>query len=190
MSETLIVGIGGGGTTIAREMAKRLHCRAASVNTDWSPKVDPSIEKLLIGEKTCHGDSAIVAGRGKRAAEESRADLAALISPYAQVVLVAGLGGGAGTGATPIIAKMAREMGIRVVCAVTLPFDFEGKNCDQAINGLRELEAEEFKVLVESNAETFNTIPKMPLFDAFEAVNNSLIRKVARYLRVPIDEPT
>lgn len=187
MSETLIVGIGGAGTNIAREMAKRLHCRAASVNTDWSPKVNPSIEKVLIGEKVCRGSSAVVARRGRQAAEESEAQLLALIAPYAQVVLVAGLGGGTGTGAAPVLARLARANGIRVVCAVTLPFDFEAKCQDAAMTGLDDLEDEGFTVLVENNEEACRIRPKQPLSDVFETVTDNLTRKVGKYLRSVVD---
>jgi cell division protein FtsZ len=100
-------------------------------------------QKLQIGEKLTKGLGAGANPEiGKKAAEESRDDVCKLLQGADMVFVTSGMGGGTGTGAAPIVAEIAREMGILTVGVVTKPFSFEGKrrwrHADQGINLLRE----------------------------------------------------
>lgn len=189
MTETLIIGIGGGGTNIAHEMAKKLKCRMVSVNTHDHRELHPSIERILIGQKVCKGHPAFTPERGRRAAQESREVLATLVSSRARVVLAAGLGGGAGTGVTLELARIARARDVDVVCAVTLPFSFETERRECATEALRELSDDGFTVLLEDNAKA----PEVPenwtkgLTSLLETVNTNLARKVGDDFRMAIN---
>lgn len=189
MTETLIIGIGGGGTNIAHEMARTLKCRMVSVNTHDHPELDPSIERILVGQKTCKGHPAFTPARGRRAAQESWEVLATLVSSRARVVLVAGLGGGTGTGATLELARIARERDVDVVCAVTLPFSFETERRDRAAEALRELTNDGFTVLLEDNAKAQEILENgnKGLTTLLETVNTNLARKVGDHFRMPIN---
>lgn len=189
MTETLIIGIGGGGTNIAHEMAKKLKCRMVSVNPHDHPELDPSIERILVGQKVCKGHAVFTPARGRRAAQESKDVLAALVSSNARVVLVAGLGGGTGTGATLELARIARERDVDVVCAVTLPFSFETERRDRATEAFRELSDDGFTVLREDNAEAQEVSENWNkgMTSLLETVNTNLTRKVGDHFRMPIN---
>lgn len=127
MSKVLILGVGGAGCELARCF---LHTRVdiANVNTDREALAGAArahARSLLIGPVTCRGRSAVIPGRGRRAAEESTSELVSLTADYDALVLLAGLGGGTGTGAIPVIARLAINRGQEVWVAVTLPFSFE-----------------------------------------------------------------
>ena len=126
-----VIGVGGGGGNAVWHMISQGVSGAQFwvINTD-SQALNRSNApvKIEIGVKCCGG---LGAGcdfeRGCKAAEESRADLKQELAGADLVILVAGLGGGTGGGASPVIAQIARELGIMTVGVVTLPFAFEGK---------------------------------------------------------------
>ena len=126
-----VIGIGGGGCNavdyIIRSGARGVEFLA--VNTDvHSLERNLSLEKLIIGKKLTKGFGA--GSRpdvGEMAAIESKEEIRACLKGYDMVYLAAGMGGGTGTGALPVIAEVAKEMGILIVSVVTLPFAFEGK---------------------------------------------------------------
>ena len=142
-----VIGIGGGGCNaidyIIRSGAKGVEFLA--VNTDvHCLERNLSLEKLIIGKKLTKGFGA--GSRpdvGEMAAIESKDEIRACLKGYDMVYLAAGMGGGTGTGALPVIAEVAKEMGILIVAVVTLPFSFEGKKrrtfADDGIERLRGL---------------------------------------------------
>ncbi|MGF1449942.1 MAG: cell division protein FtsZ [Opitutales bacterium] len=139
-----IIGVGGGGTnTVDRlrmESAGRAHL--AAVNTDAQALAQsPIAEKVLIGRKLTRGLS--TGGEqslGQDAAEADEAHLRALVKGMDLIFLVAGLGGGTGSGAAPVIARLARAQDIMVLAFVTLPFAVEGeRRMKQAQDSLADL---------------------------------------------------
>ncbi|MBR2346419.1 MAG: cell division protein FtsZ [Clostridia bacterium] len=139
-----VVGVGGGGgNAVNRMISSGLKgVEFIAVNTDKQALrkcVAPT--QLSIGEKITNGFGAGSNPEiGKRAADEAYNDVKKLLSGADMVFLTAGMGGGTGTGATPIVAKAAREMDILTVAVVTTPFAFEGKKrMLQADEGIEEL---------------------------------------------------
>ncbi len=117
---------------------------------------------------------------GRRAAEEDHEKLRSLLSGADMVFITAGMGGGTGTGATPVIASIAKELGCLTVAVVTKPFDFEGKK--------RKMQAEEGLRLLRANVDTLLTIPNQRLLqvvgrgtslrEAFRVADNVLRQAV------------
>ena len=139
-----VVGVGGGGVNAINRMIASgvVGVEFIAINTDkQSLKKSAAPTQLVIGEKVTSGFGAGGnAGIGKRAAEEAVNEIKKLISGADMVFVTAGMGGGPGTGATPIVAKVAKEMDILTVGVVTTPFAFEGKRrMDQAKAGIEEM---------------------------------------------------
>jgi len=140
-----VIGVGGGGNNAVNRMinAKIKGIDFISVNTDHSVlMVNKAPTRLAIGHKLTRGHGA---GNdpsvGEQAAEESKASIQEILKDADLVFVTAGMGGGTGTGAAPVIARMARDMGILTVGVVTKPFHFEGEkrmaNAERGIDNLR-----------------------------------------------------
>ena len=127
-----VIGVGGAGNNAVNSMIEEglRGVEFIAVNTDKQVlKMSKAHTTLAIGEKLTRGLGA--GGNpavGQKAAEETRAEIEALLKGSDLVFITAGMGGGTGTGAAPIIALVAREMGILTVAVVTKPFDFEGEH--------------------------------------------------------------
>ncbi|MDR3076127.1 MAG: cell division protein FtsZ [Synergistaceae bacterium] len=126
-----VVGIGGGGNNaldhIIRSGAGRVEFLAINTDAHCLEKC-LSVEKLVIGEKLTKGHGAGARPEvGEQAAIESRESIRSCLKGCDMVYLAAGMGGGTGTGALPVVAEIAKEMGILTVAVVTRPFSFEGK---------------------------------------------------------------
>ena len=136
-----VVGVGGGGcNAVNRMIAEELAgVRFVGINTDAQALARcEAPERIRIGEKLTKG---LGAGsdpeRGQRAAEESREELLEAVRGAEMVFITAGMGGGTGTGASPLVAEAAREAGALTVAIVTKPFTFEGtKRRPQAEDGI------------------------------------------------------
>jgi cell division protein FtsZ len=151
-----LIGVGGGGSNavdrLKMENLDRL--QLAVINTDFKALgSSPVQEKLLIGQALTRGLSAGGdPGLGYAAAEADREKIAELVRDTDLVFLVAGLGGGTGSGATPLVANLAREAGALVIAFVTMPFSFEGgRRRKQAEDALVELRASAHAVIPLSN---------------------------------------
>ena len=138
-----VVGVGGGGgNAIDRMVDYVTGVEFISINTDQQAlNRSKATLKMQIGEKITHGKGAGSKPEiGEKAAEESRDQIAEVIKDADMVFITAGMGGGTGTGAAPIVAQIAKEMGILTVGIVTTPFLFEGKRrMEQAENGIANL---------------------------------------------------
>jgi cell division protein FtsZ len=126
-----VVGIGGGGNNaldhIIRSGAGGVEFLAVNTDAHCLEKC-LSVEKLVIGEKLTKGRGAGARPEiGEQSAIESREEIRSCLKGYDMVYLAAGMGGGTGTGALPVVAEIAKELGILTVAVVTRPFDFEGK---------------------------------------------------------------
>lgn len=181
MSRTLLVGVGGAGTAVASHLQRQLGYETLSVNTDHNALNGASSDRrLLIGQFICRGESARVPARGKRAAQESVCELKAAIGGYQSLIIVAGLGGGTGSGAMPVLIEIARELDIDVVPVVVLPFCFEARRRRIALQVLDNLARQKFPVIVRdleqySNHEGAN---ESSLLEIFTVVARSIAATV------------
>ena len=144
MPKIKVIGVGGGGgNAVNRMVATEVkNVEFIAINTDEHVlRLSKASQKIQIGEKLTRGKGAgSMPQIGQEAAEESRDEIAALLKDTDMVFVTAGMGGGTGTGAAPVVAKIAKDMGILTVGVVTKPFAFEGKRrMDQAEKGIAEL---------------------------------------------------
>ena len=141
-----VIGVGGGGgNAVDRMVNEGVSCvEFISINTDHQALGrSKATQKIQIGDKITHGKGAgSMPSIGQKAADESRDEIADALKDTDMVFITAGMGGGTGTGAAPIVAEIAREMGILTIGIVTKPFQFEGKRrmaqAEQGIAALRE----------------------------------------------------
>ena len=179
-----VVGIGGAGNNVVNRMVKSgtQGVEFVAINTDKQAlSVSNADQKIQIGEKMTHGQGAGSDPEiGKRSAEESRNDIAAALENADMVFITAGMGGGTGTGAAPVVADLAREAGILTVGVVTKPFKFEGKRrMDQANDGIKELLGKVDSLLIIPNDRLkFATDQKITLANAFEIADDVLHQAV------------
>ena len=130
-AEIKVVGCGGGGNNAVNRMINEGlgEVDFISINTDKQALMQSNAtHKIQIGEKLTKGLGAGANPEiGEKAAEESKEEIMAALKGADMVFITAGMGGGTGTGATPVVADIARSMGILTVGVVTKPFNFEGK---------------------------------------------------------------
>jgi len=159
-----VIGVGGGGNNAVNRMIDSglKGVEFISVNTDKQALFTSKAEhKLQIGEKLTRGLGAGANPEiGKKAAEESREDIAQLLQGADMVFITSGMGGGTGTGAAPIVAEIAKDLGILTVGVVTKPFTFEGKR--------RMMHAEHGVMELKGRVDTLVTIPNDRLLQVIE----------------------
>ena len=179
-----VIGVGGAGNNVVNRMVKSgtQGVEFVSVNTDKQAlAVSNADQKIQIGEKLTHGQGAgSDPDVGKKSAEESRNDIAKAIEDADMVFITAGMGGGTGTGAAPIVAEIAREAGSLTVGVVTKPFKFEGKRrMDQALAGISSLLGKVDSLLIIPNDRLkYATDQKVTLANAFEIADDVLRQAV------------
>ena len=179
-----IIGVGGGGGNAVNRMvaANVKGAEIYALNTDkLAFKKSEVSNKVVIGEKITRGYGAGANPKiGARAAEESIDEIREILEGTDMVFITAGMGGGTGTGAAPIVARMAREMDILTIGIVTKPFAFEGKRrMEQAEAGIAEL-AQYVDSLVVIPNERLKLISstKITLANAFSTADDVLRRGV------------
>ena len=184
LAKIKVVGVGGGGCNAVNRMiesgVKGVDFIVA--NTDLQVLNNSKAPvKIQIGTELTNG---LGAGAnpsvGKEAALESRNEIEAAIEGADMVFVTCGMGGGTGTGASPVIADIAQEMGALTVGIVTKPFSFEGKKrMEQAVAGLEELKKHVDTLIVIPNDKLRDIIDKStPLLESFKEVDNVLRRGV------------
>ncbi|GAB4134459.1 MAG: cell division protein FtsZ [Bacteroidia bacterium] len=168
-----VIGVGGGGSNAVNHMYK-LGIRGVDFivcNTDKQAlDMSPVPHKIVLGATLTEGRGAgAIPEVGRNAAIENIEDIRALLSNNTKMLFItAGMGGGTGTGAAPIIAKIAREMGILTVAIVTVPFAFEGKKRrTQAEEGLEQLKQNVDTLLVICNDKLREMYGNLKLSEAF-----------------------
>ncbi len=189
-----VIGVGGGGGNAVNGMVESgiVGVEFLSINTDRQIlENSKATHKIQIGEKVtgcmgAGGDPAI----GKKAAEESRDVIADALRSTDMVFITAGMGGGTGTGAAPVIAEVARELGALTVGIVTKPFKFEGKKrMLQAEEGIKELEKHVDSLIVIPNERLKLLGDKsLSMKDAFGKANNVLwqgVKSISDTIKVP-----
>jgi cell division protein FtsZ len=176
-----VVGIGGGGgNAVNRMIAEDLDgVEFMSVNTDAQAlKLSHAQLKIQIGKKLTRGLGAGARPEiGRQAIEESREEMQRALEGADLVFITAGMGGGTGTGAAPVIAEIAREMGALTIGVVTQPFLFEGKKrMRQAETGLAELKRAADTVIVVPNERLLSVVGKGTSFrDALKKADEVLL---------------
>ena len=179
-----VVGVGGAGNNVVNRMVKSgtKGVEFIAVNTDKQAlSVSSATEKIQIGEKLTKGQGAGSNPEvGKRSAEESRNNIAKCFDNTDMVFITAGMGGGTGTGAAPIVAEIAHESGALTVAVVTKPFSFEGKRrMDQALQGIEELRGKVDSLLIIPNDRLkLATDQHVTLANAFQIADEVLHQAV------------
>ena len=179
-----VVGIGGAGNNVVNRMVKTgtQGVEFISVNTDKPAlAVSAADQKIQIGEKLTHGQGAGSNPEvGKKAAEESRNNIAKALENADMVFLSAGMGGGTGTGAMPVVADIAKESGILTVGVVTKPFSFEGRRrMLQAEEGISNLLGKVDSLLIIPNDRLKHvTDQKITLANGFQIADDVLLQAV------------
>ena len=180
-----VIGIGGAGNNVVNRMAAgdTKGVEFIAVNTDKQAlAVSGAKQTIQIGEKLTHGQGAgSDPDIGKRAAEESRNAIAEALEGTDMVFLTAGMGGGTGTGAAPVVAEAAKDAGILTVGVVTRPFSWEGRRrALQAQQGVSELMGRVDSLLIIPNDRLKYASPeKVTLANAFEIADDVLIKAVS-----------
>lgn len=182
-TEITVVGCGGGGCNTINRMVDEGITGAdlVSVNTDAQHllQVDAD-EKLLIGQDRTGGRGAgSLPQVGEESAVEDIDSIKNSLYGSDMVFVTAGMGGGTGTGAAPVVAKAAQEMGALTISIVTLPFSSEGEVRRQnAEAGLRRLQDASDTVIVIPNDRLLESVSDMPISDAFKLCDEVLMRSV------------
>ncbi len=175
-----VIGVGGGGGNAVNHMYRRgiKGVDFIVMNTDAQALSDSPVQnKIQLGISLNEGLGAgSLAENGKAAALESEDEIRAILAENTKMVFVtAGMGGGTGTGAAPVIAGIAKELGILTVAIVTFPFGFEGVDKrSQAIRGIEELQKTCDTVLVILNEKLAEMYEDLDVDEAFEHADNIL----------------
>lgn len=189
-----VIGVGGGGGNAVSHMyrAGLTDVDFVVCNTDAQAlDMSPVPEKLQLG-------SVITRGRGagcnpeiaKQAALESEDRIRTLLEGNTEMVFItAGMGGGTGTGAAPVLARIARDMGLLTVAVVTLPFRDEGKDfLKRAMEGIQEMQQYTDSMLVIDNEKLYKAYGDLPIFEAFQRTDdilNTAVRGISEIITRP-----
>lgn len=175
-----VIGVGGGGgNALDRMVDAGVRCvDFVSVNTDKQALLrSKATQKIQIGEKITQGKGAGSRPEiGQKAAEENREEISQALKGTDMVFITAGMGGGTGTGAAPVVAKIAREMGILTIGIVTKPFSFEGKRrMEQAERGIELLkEHVDSLVIIPNERLKYASEQRITLLNAFSVADDVL----------------
>ena len=188
-----VIGVGGGGSNAVNHMFKQgiVGVDFAICNTDnQAMEASPVPTKIKLGPNLTEGMGAGAQPQvGKQACLESIDDIKAYLTGAKMLFVTAGMGGGTGTGAAPIIAKAAKEMDILTVGIVTLPFRLEGKvRLSQGMEGLEELKKNVDSILVISNEKLLNIFTDFTMSSAF-AQADDILTTAARAISEIITKP-
>lgn len=168
-----VIGVGGGGNNAVNRMidANITSAQFIAINTDKQALLlSKADHRLQIGEKLTRGLGAGADPEvGQKAAEESKASISEILKDCDLVFITAGMGGGTGTGAAPVVAQIAKEMGILTIAVVTKPFGFEGRRrLENAEKGLENLRKYVDTLVIIPNDKLLQLVPqKTPIIEAF-----------------------
>ena len=186
-----ILGVGGGGSNMVTWMDKKvIGARTVALNSDAQHLTTSKAgSRVLLGYDLCGGlGCGGFPEQGAKAAEESAQEIEQSIGDANLVFVTSALGGGTGTGASPIVAKVARELGALTIGVVTIPFNVEGTRVNKAKQGLSSLVDICDSVIVIDNNELRNLAGKLPVREAFAVVNarvTDFINNMTETLSVP-----
>ncbi len=176
-----VVGVGGGGNSVLLRLSedKIPGIELIAVNTDAKQLAvlqEAGIEVMQIGERMTRGrGTGGVAEVGAKAAESDLARLEMALRDADLVFITAGMGGGVGTGAAPVIARLVQKLGVLSIGVVTVPFSFEGKRkvrtADEGVEALRDY-MDALLVVHNDNLMKLTDNKRMTLVDSFKAADN------------------
>ena len=178
-----VIGVGGAGGNAVERMIEvgltDIEFYVVNVDQQALEKCKAAIP-ILIGVNSTPGYCGADPELGKKAAEEDREKLAAMVADADLVFIIAGMGGGTGAGAAPLIAALAREQGALAVGVVTRPFNFEGqRRAEQAEQGLQELQGSADSVVVVPNQRLLDRMDRsLKIREAFSLSDEMLLRGV------------
>ena len=194
VTQIKVVGVGGGGGNAVNRMVESnvQGVEFIAVNTDKQVLINSkATTKIQIGEKVTSGQGAGAKPEiGKKAAEESLESINEVLAGTDMVFITAGMGGGTGTGAAPVIAQLAKDKGILTVGIVTKPFEFEGRRrMTQAEAGIAELAQHVDSLIVIPN-ERLKLVSeqKITFLNAFSIADDVLrqgVKSIAELIKVP-----
>ena len=179
-----VIGVGGGGNNVVNRMVRTgtKGVDFIAVNTDKQAlEASSATNKIQIGEKLTNGKGAGADPEvGRKAAEENRKQISEILEGTDMVFITAGMGGGTGTGAAPIVADIAKEQGVLTVGVVTKPFKFEGpRRMRQAEAGIEELrEKVDSLVIIPNERLKLASDQKITFANAFEIADDVLQQAV------------
>ncbi len=189
-----VIGVGGAGGNAVNRMieSKTKGVDFIAVNTDaMALRKSAAPKKILLGEKITRGRGAGSNPEvGKSACDENLEDIRSELTGADMLFITAGMGGGTGTGAAPVIAKLARDMGILTVGIVTKPFAFEGKvRMQNALRGIENLkEYVDSLVVIPNEKLKFVTENKITMMNAFATADDVLrqgVQSISELINVP-----
>lgn len=179
----IVIGVGGGGGNAVEHMVNQhvTGINFVAANTDrqaLSKLTTPN--KLQLGSEITRGLGAGANPEvGREAAESDEAEIRAILSDCDMVFITAGMGGGTGTGAAPVIARIAKEQGILTVAVVTTPFKFEGgKRAKLAQEGIEQLAQYVDSIITVPNEKLLQVYRGLTMKDAFAKANDVLLQAV------------
>ncbi|WP_323615468.1 cell division protein FtsZ [Erysipelothrix rhusiopathiae] len=188
-----VIGVGGAGCNAVNRMVdegmKGVEFYVA--NTDLQVlNCSPVVNRIELGREVTKGLGAGANPEmGRKAAVESENEIREVVKDADMVFVTAGLGGGTGTGASPLVAKIAQEEGALVVGIVTKPFTFEGRRrSNQAMSGLEELKSYVDSLIIVSNNQLLEVIGRIPFQEAFKEADNVLrqgVQTITDLIAVP-----
>ncbi len=189
-----VVGVGGGGNNTIHRLST-MEIKGAGLfafNTDGKQlnMLNPNITRLMLGKQITHG---LGAGGypevGEKAAELSRGDIELLVKDTNLAFLTAGMGGGTGTGAAPIVARVLKESGAIVVGVVTIPFALERVRLETARRGIDRLRHNLDTLIVIDNQRLVKLYPNLPIEKTF-ALADEITAKAVRGITEAITQPS
>ena len=178
-----VIGVGGAGGNAVKRMIEvgltDIEFYIVNVDQQALEKCEEAVP-VLIGVNSTPGYCGANPEVGKKAAEENKEKLAAIVADADLVFIIAGMGGGTGAGAAPLIAALAREQGALAVGVVTRPFNFEGqRRAEQAEQGLQELQGNADSVVVVPNQRLLDRMDRsLKIREAFSLSDEMLLRGV------------
>ncbi len=187
-----VIGTGGGGCNTVNWLYNKgvKGAEIIAINTDKQHlDMTSANKKILIGKELTRGLGAGGDPKvGAAAAEESRNEIKEVLKDTDLLFLLTGLGGGTGTGSIPVIAKMAKEMGIIVIGCVTMPFNIERARVDKAEMGLSNLRESCNSVIVIDNNRLVQLAGSLPVSQAFAVANelvSTMIKSIVETIALP-----
>ncbi|MFR1716889.1 MAG: cell division protein FtsZ [Butyricicoccus sp.] len=188
-----VIGVGGGGGNAVNRMVENgvQGVEFVSINTDMQAlNYSQATTKIQIGEKLTKGQGAGANRRSAARCGGGKDQIAAALANTNMVFITAGMGGGTGTGAAPVVAQIARELGILTVGVVTRPFAFEGKKrLEQALSGIEELNKNvDSLVIIPNERLKYVSEQKITFKNAFEIADGVLrqaVKNISELITVP-----
>ncbi len=181
IAKIMVIGIGGGGGNAVNAMVREKisDVEFLALNTDRQALRSVNAKKLAIGEKLTKGLGAGANPEiGRQAAEESHDTIQQCLEGADLVFIAAGMGGGTGTGAAPVVAKIARELGILTIAVVTKPFGFEGtRRMQYAEAGIEKLKNNVDALVIVQN-EKLNRDKNFSVMQAFQMADEILMQGI------------